>query len=75
MLLVNETGVPVQYWISAAGMADCGSIDVDGLANLPSYDNLTDVTVEFLPAKGGSFAASIPTTQTGNQVEMTLVAR
>ena len=52
MLLVNETGVPVQYWISAAGMGDCGSIAVNGLVDLPGYDNQTNVTVEFLPSTG-----------------------
>ncbi len=75
MLLVNETGVPVQYWVSSAGMADCGSIAVDGVANLPGYDNQTNVTVEFLPsAGGGDFEVTIPQSQTGNQVEMALVA-
>lgn len=75
MLLVNETGVSVQYWISAAGMADCGSIAAEGAVNLPGYDNQTNVTVEFLPSAGGGyFEVTIPKSQTGNQVEMALVA-
>ena len=75
MLLVNETGVPVQYWISPAGMGDCGSIAVNGLVDLPGYDNQTNVTVEFLPSTGNAyFEVTIPQSQTGNQVEMALVA-
>ncbi len=74
MLLVNETGTPVSYFISCAGMADCGTIAVNGLADLSGYDNQTNVQVEFLPVQGGSFALAIPQTQTGNMVEMALLA-
>lgn len=73
MLLVNETGVPVTYSISTAGMADCGTIDVGGLASLPAYDNQTNVTVSFLPAPGNYFTATIAKTETGNMVEMALL--
>ncbi len=73
MLLVNETGIAVSYTISAAGMGDCGTIQPNGLADLPGYDNLTNVQVSFLPASQPEFSVTIPTTQTGNQVEMALL--
>lgn len=73
MLLVNETGVPVNYSISTAGMADCGTIDIGGLASLPAYDNKTNVSVSFLPVPGSYFSVTIPKTETGNMVEMALL--
>jgi hypothetical protein len=74
MLLVNETGTAVSYFISCAGMADCGTIPIGGLADMPGYDNQTNVQVEFLPVQGsGTFSVTIPQTQTGNQVEMALL--
>jgi len=75
MRLVNETGVSVFYSISTSGMADCGQIDVDGLVDLPAYDNQQNVTVSFLPADGtGSFSVTWPSTGTDEQTEMALVA-
>ena len=74
MLLVNETGITVSYTISAAGMGDCGTIVADGVADLPGYDNLSNVQVSFLPAGTAEFSVTIPATQTGNQVEMALTA-
>lgn len=75
MTLVNETEVPVYYWISNANAADCGSIDVDGIADLPAWDNQQNVTVSFNPNNGNSYFDIVcETTQTGEQVEMTLVA-
>jgi hypothetical protein len=75
MQLVNETGVAVNYWITASnGQADCGQIDVDGLVELPGYDHLQNVTVSFLPANGDSyFATTWDATQTGQQTELALV--
>jgi hypothetical protein len=75
MILVNETGVGVTYWISAAGQADCGSIDVDGVADLPAWDNQQNVEVSFLAADGsGSFSTTWPATKTDEQTEIALLA-
>jgi peroxiredoxin len=75
MVLVNETGQTVSYTISAAGMADCGTIAVNGLVDMPGYDNQTNVQVSFLPAGNSSFTVKIPQTQAGNQVEMALLVK
>ncbi len=74
MKLVNETTVAVNYWISSSGMGDCGQIDVDGVADLPAYDNQQNVTVEFLPVGGGDFSTTWESTKTGEQTELALVA-
>jgi hypothetical protein len=74
MKLVNETNVAVNYWITAPGMGDCGTIAVDGLADLPSYDNQQNVVVEFLPVGGGDFSTTWDSTKTGQQTELALVA-
>lgn len=75
MTLVNETGTPVSYWISSANAADCGNIDVDGIAELPAWDNQQNVTVSFIPNNGQNFFEIVcESTQTGEQVEMALVA-
>ena len=74
MKLVNETNVAVNYTISSPGMGDCGQIDVDGLVDLPSYDNLQNVTVAFWPVDGGDFSTTWDSTQTDQQTEITLVA-
>lgn len=75
MQLVNETGQQVSYTISGGGAADCGKIDIDGLVDLPGYDNQTNVVVEFLPVSQTWFNVTIPQTQAGNQVEMALVVK
>jgi hypothetical protein len=75
MKLVNETGVAVNYWISSSGMADCGQIDADGVADLPGYDNQQNVTVSFLPANSDDyFRTTWAATKTGQQTEVALVA-
>ena len=75
MKLVNETNVAVNYWITASnGQADCGQIAVDGLVDFPAYDNLQNVTVEFLPVGGGDFSTTWATTKTGERTELALVA-
>ena len=75
MTLVNETGVPVYYWISSPNSADCGDIAVDGIADWPAYDNQQNVTISFLPLNGQpNFEVVCGTTQTGEQVQMALVA-
>jgi hypothetical protein len=75
MILANETGQAVYYWITSASSVDCGKIDVDGIADLPGYDNQTNVVVEFLPLPNNSnFSTTVASTGTGMQVEMALVA-
>jgi len=74
MTLVNETGQPVDYWIQTGNQADCGSLDVDGLIDLPGYDNKENVYVGF-NTQGTEVPFSIvcDSTGTGQQVEMALV--
>jgi hypothetical protein len=76
MKLVNETGQRVSYWIqSAKGGANCGEIDVDGLADHPEYDNQTDVYVGFnTTGAQQSFSITCDQTGEGEQVEMEFVA-
>jgi hypothetical protein len=76
MKLVNETDVAVNYWITASnGQADCGEIAVDGMVDLPGYDNLQNVIVEFLPVGNvGYFATTWDATKTDQQTELALVA-
>jgi hypothetical protein len=76
MKLVNETNVAVNYWITASnGQAECGEIAVDGLADLPGYDNLQNVVVEFLPVGDVAyFATTWDATQTDEQTQILLVA-
>ena len=76
MKLVNETNVAVNYWITASnGQADCGEIAVDGLVDLPGYDNLQNVVVEFLPVGGVAyFTTTWDATQTDEQTQILLVA-
>jgi hypothetical protein len=75
MTLVNETGQAVYYWITSTSSTDCGKIDVDGIADLPGYDNQTNVEVQFLPLPNDSgFSTTVAETGTGMQIEMALVA-
>ena len=74
MTLVNETRQQVYYWIQTASSADCGAIDVDGIADLPAYDNQTDVYVGFnTVGSQDSFQITCANTGKGEQVEMALV--
>jgi len=73
MQLVNETNTAVNYSISSSNSGDCGQIPVDGMVDLPAYDNQTNVTVSFLPADGAWFKLDVGTTTTGEQVEMAVV--
>ena len=74
MTLVNETGQPVDYWIQTGNQADCGSLAVDGLIDLPAYDNKKNVYVGF-NGQGTEVPFSIVcgSTTPGQQVEMALV--
>ena len=75
MKLVNETNVPVLYFITAPGAGDCGTIPVNGMVDLPTYETRQDVTVEFLPVGSASFSTTWDATHTGEQTELTLVAQ
>lgn len=70
MKLVNETQQAVFYSISCAGSADCGTIEANGVADLPYYDNQTNVQVDFSPAEGGAFTINCDSTQTDETVTM-----
>jgi hypothetical protein len=75
MKLVNETLQQVFYSISTSGMADCGTIDPNGVADLPAYDNQTNVSIDFSPTgETQSFEIVVNDTHTGEQVEMAVVA-
>jgi hypothetical protein len=74
MTLVNETGQPVNYWIQTGNQADCGSLAVDGLVDLPGYDNQKNVYVGFnTQGTEVPFTINCGNTQTDQQVEMALV--
>lgn len=75
MKLVNETGQQVAYWIQTGTNAECGTLDVNGLVDLPQYDNQTDVYVGFnTVAPQQAFSITCANTGKGEQVEMALVA-
>ena len=73
MQLVNETNTAVNYSITSSSTGDCGQIPVDGMVDLPGYDNQTNVTVSFLPVDVAWFKIDVGTTTTGEQVEMAVV--
>jgi hypothetical protein len=74
MKLVNESGQLVNYWIQSASSSECGSIDVDGIADHPEFDNQTNVYVGFnTPGTDVPFSINCDNTGTGQQVEMALV--
>ena len=74
MTLVNETGQPVNYWIQTGNQADCGSLAVDGLIDLPSYDNQKNVLVSFnTQGTEVPFTINCGTPKPGQQVEMALI--
>jgi hypothetical protein len=64
----------VNYWVTGGGSSDCGSIDVDGIADLPGYDNMSNVVVSFLPVGDSYFRTTVDNSGTGQQVQMALVA-
>ena len=74
MTLVNETGQQVDYWIQAGNDADCGTLAVDGLIDIPQYDNQSNVYVGFnTSGTQQPFTIVCNNTGTGQQVEMALV--
>jgi hypothetical protein len=74
MKLVNETQQQVFFSISCEGMADCGTIDRDNIADMPAYDNQTNVKVSFSTTNSEAFQITVDDTAQGEQVEMALVA-
>ena len=75
MKLVNETNVPVNYFISASpGGADCGTIDPGGASDWPKYDNQENVKVSFYvlpvsePPQMTPFKITIPAPRPGMTV-------
>ena len=75
MKLVNETGQEVFYSISSANSGDCGTIAVDGIADLPYYDNQTNVNIDFVPTSGQTaFTITVENSGTGQQVEMAVIS-
>lgn len=74
MRIVNETGQEVFYGISGGGSADCGTIDVDGYVDLPFYDNQPVVNVSVTHSPDYTFTITVPSSGTGEQVEMAVLA-
>lgn len=77
MTLVNETQQEVSYWISCDAVGpNCGDIPVDGIVELPAYDDQTNVYVGFRPSGGTDpFIIDVPADKfKGEQVEMALIA-
>jgi hypothetical protein len=75
MRIVNESGQEVNYDIAYPGAGDCGTIEVDGYVDLPAYDNQPVVNVSVAPTTGNFvFVIVVPSTGTGEQVEMAFVA-
>lgn len=73
MTLANETNQQVDYWIQTGNQADCGTLAVDGIIDLPQYDNQKNVYVGFNTAGTQQpFTIVCENTGTGQQVEMAL---
>jgi hypothetical protein len=73
MTLANETNQQVDYWIQTGNQADCGTLAVDGLIDLPQYDNQKNVYVGFnTSGTQQPFVIVCDNTGTGQQVEMAL---
>ncbi len=71
MLLVNETQQEVSYYISTEGVQSVsGTLEANGMADLPAFDNQSNVGVQFTPVDGGPFQIKIDDTRSGEQVEM-----
>ncbi|HYX29937.1 MAG TPA: hypothetical protein VE863_15455 [Pyrinomonadaceae bacterium] len=74
MRIVNETQQQVLYNISAGSGGDCGTIDVDGLVDLPEWDNTANVTIQFATSDEQAFQITVDDTAKGEQVEMAVLA-
>lgn len=75
MTLVNETQQEVGYWITCDAVGpNCGDIPVDGLVELPDYDNQTNVLVSFKANGSPTFNIQVESDgHEGEQVEFALV--
>ena len=76
MLLANNTPQQLFYSIGTANSADCGSINAGDAADLPYYDNQTNVQVGFSVNSSNPnptpFTIVIPSTGTGKAVTLGL---
>jgi len=71
MLLNNSTPNSIFYTIGTNSSADCGSIDPGATADLPYYDNQTNVSVSYYRFGNGQvlpFTIAIPNTGSGKVV-------
>lgn len=76
MILANETQQDVSYWIDCDAVGpNCGDIPVDGIVELPEYDNQINVLVSFKPgADAPAFTIQVtPDGHEGEQVELALL--
>jgi len=75
MTLVNETHQDLMYWIQCDAVGpNCGDLPVNGLVDLPQYDNQTNVFVSFKPT-GDAQVLSIQVKSDGHageEVQMVL---
>lgn len=75
MKLYNNTGNDVFYGISDSNSVDCGTINAGDTADLPGYDNQTNVRVTFaaLPVNQVTpFSVTIPESGEGMAVTIGL---
>lgn len=74
MLLYNNTPQELFYSIGAANAADCGTINAGDTADLPYYDNQTNVSVAFVVQTSNPnpapYVIDIPSTGTGKAVTL-----
>ena len=74
MILVNQTQQEVSYYISTEGVPSVsGTLEANGVADLPAFDNQSNVGVQFTPVDGEPFQIKIDDTRSGEQVEMAAV--
>jgi len=74
VILVNETQQEVSYYISTEGVQSVsGTLEANGMADLPAFDNQSNVGVQFTPVDGEAFQIKIDDTRSGEQVEMAVV--
>ena len=78
MKLFNNTPMQAYYGITDASGGDCGTIEPNQTADLPSYDNKPKVTVKFVavgkapPNEYPPFSVTIPQSGTGASVTIGL---
>jgi len=76
MKIVNETGQELYFNTKTPNDGgDCGTIEVDGIYDIPTYDNLPSLNVHVVPAGPDNprFTITVPETKEGDQVEMAIV--